>query len=360
MNNFIRINTISLNFEAVKEKISIQDFMLFTLKKLNLKKEDILSFELHGSHRVFVKLSNEKLLEDIFEKDLDLKFKDSDGVEQTVYVCNESIRNIVKIHRVPLEVSDLEIRKAFDAYGVVTEIRKEIWKGLPLACYSGTRSIKMEIHKAIPSYVFVKGRSFWTTYYGQKRTCRKCHSTEHEVKDCTFTVNQRLQVPRNFAEAVSQGTDGIIGGNCEMEVDRREVHQDKIGLSSPKEINSELGEASGSFKPNQEHEKQEHNRKSKRKKKTGILADESEISSQEDSKCKKINVDKVSLLNKDEVPAVANIACMEMTNMLWSEEIDSQIIMSSQECSVKPVPEKNIESLAGAVLDEELPVYLNL
>ncbi|KAG5869606.1 hypothetical protein JTB14_008123 [Gonioctena quinquepunctata] len=75
----------------------------------------------------------------------------------------------------------------------------DMWKNLRFKCYNETKLIRMEMRRPIPSYI--AGVKYWITYPGQQKTCRKCNSTEHEVKDCDQVLSYRLK--RNeYAAAV--------------------------------------------------------------------------------------------------------------------------------------------------------------
>lgn len=197
----MRINTFSLDFSEVNEKLFAFDYHSYIEKNLKLKNEEVISIGINGN-KIFVKVATGELLERIFENfEGKLTYIQRDGISKNVNLFNESLKTTVKIHRIPIEISDNEIRKALNYYGKIENVMNDAWKNLPYTCYNDIKIIKMEIVKPIPSYIPIGGKYYWITYAGQMRTCRRCGSTLHEIKDCDRLLNNRLN---SFAAAVSQ------------------------------------------------------------------------------------------------------------------------------------------------------------
>lgn len=94
-------------------------------------------------------------------------------------LLNESAKITIKIHRIPIEMDENEIKKAISPYRTV-ESRIDQLRDLPYTCYNDIKLIRMELRKAIPSYLMIGNKQFLVIYIGQNRTCRKCGSTEHK------------------------------------------------------------------------------------------------------------------------------------------------------------------------------------
>lgn len=198
----MRANTLSIEFVDYLVKIPAYTAHMFIKESLKLEEDEVVSIGIYGN-KIMIKVSSIDLLESLFSKyEESLEYVDVDGKSYNVKMTNESSKNIVKIHGIPIEIADLDIKKSLSHYGVIENVSNDTWKRLPYKCYNDIKIIKMEIHRPIPSYVRIAGKQYWVTYVGQVKTCRKCASTEHEAKDCTFSINSRLR-ESNYANVVS-------------------------------------------------------------------------------------------------------------------------------------------------------------
>lgn len=201
----MRINTLSLNFSEISERISILEIHRFIERELKLKNEEVVSLAMYGA-KVFIKVATQEIFENIFDTYAGkLIFEDQGGQKHEIEIENQSARTTVKIHKIPIEIADSEIRKSLSAFGNVDSIRNDAWKDLPYKCYNDTKLVRMDLRKAVPSYVRIGGRYYWVTYPGQARTCRRCGSTLHEIRDCDKTISSRL-VNRNDYASVAANT----------------------------------------------------------------------------------------------------------------------------------------------------------
>lgn len=197
-NNCVRKNTVSVDFHEVEEKPSHLEIHLFIKNVLELELADIEAIGIYGTKAV-IKLINETKVEELFEKYLETVFTAQNGKQYKIRLCNESKRTVVKVHRVPLEIPDAELKKSLSMYGNVEEVRKECWKNLPFPVYNELRSVKMEINRPIPSYINIGNQLYWVTYFGQEKTCKRCGKTTHEAKDCSYGASQRIS---NYSHAL--------------------------------------------------------------------------------------------------------------------------------------------------------------
>ncbi|KAG5869402.1 hypothetical protein JTB14_026277 [Gonioctena quinquepunctata] len=179
----MRVNTFSLDFTELPQRINAYEVHEFIDSKLKLQDDQLLSIATKEINHI--KVVTQEIVDNILEVyDDKLKFLSQDGKEYKVIISNESTKQIVKIHRIPLEVPESEIRNAMAYFGTIESITNDMWKNLRFKCYNETKLIRMEMRRPIPSYIIIAGVKYWITYPGQQRTCRKCNSTEHEVKDC--------------------------------------------------------------------------------------------------------------------------------------------------------------------------------
>ena len=86
----------------------------------------------------------------------------------------------VKLHVIPMELSDTAIKDVMTQYGTVYNIRDEVYNSEHTYPVRTERKLlRMEVKRPIPSYVMIQHQRYWVTYPGQEKTCIRCHSTEH-------------------------------------------------------------------------------------------------------------------------------------------------------------------------------------
>ena len=91
-----------------------------------------------------------------------------------------SVFKWVTLMDLPYGIPESEIKTALSKFGQTAHVKPETFMGL----YTGTRLIKIEIKKAIPSRLVVAGHLCTVFYRGQVRSCFKCSKTGHEAKKC--------------------------------------------------------------------------------------------------------------------------------------------------------------------------------
>ncbi|KAG5872710.1 hypothetical protein JTB14_035531 [Gonioctena quinquepunctata] len=160
----------------------------------------------------------------------------------------------------------------------------------------------MEMRRPIPSYIIIAGVKYWITYPGQQRTCRKCNSTKHEVKDCQQVLSYRLK--RNDYAAAVRNNEPRRPVNL---APNKEVHSDSETFkeSVRNEVDSEEDPLSMSFssvtpRPNQEDEK--NRRRRNLKKNSDISTSEDERALKTPAKKFLIGVNWNELMDADQGP----------------------------------------------------------
>ena len=96
-----------------------------------------------------------------------------------------SIYKWVTLMDLPYGISEGEIKTALSKFGQAAHVKSEVYMGL----YTGTRLVKMEVKKPIPSRVMVAGHLCTIFYRGQVRSCFRCNLTGHEAKNCPSKQN---------------------------------------------------------------------------------------------------------------------------------------------------------------------------
>ena len=90
---------------------------------------------------------------------------------------------VVTVLHVPHELEDSMVRYVLGKYGKVIAGRFLTFKEYPNV-YSGIRQYRIDLKVDIPSSLRLGGRNCWVRYIGQPRTCLKCGTKGHDVKDC--------------------------------------------------------------------------------------------------------------------------------------------------------------------------------
>ena len=91
-----------------------------------------------------------------------------------------SVYKWVTLMDLPYGIAEGEIKTALSQFGQIAHVKSEVYMGL----YTGTRLVKVEIKKAIPSRVMVAGHLCTIFYRGQVRSCFRCGQPGHEAKHC--------------------------------------------------------------------------------------------------------------------------------------------------------------------------------
>ena len=91
-----------------------------------------------------------------------------------------SVYKWVTLMDLPYGISEGEIKTALSKFGQIAHVKSEIYMGL----YTGTRLVKIEIKKAIPSRITLAGHLCTIFYRGQVRSCFRCAQPGHEAKSC--------------------------------------------------------------------------------------------------------------------------------------------------------------------------------
>lgn len=95
----------------------------------------------------------------------------------------------VRVLNLPIEIDNEKIREVLCKYGEVKEIINERWgPQYKLQCFSGVRSVDMEVKTNIPSHITVDGCKAHVIYTGQTPTCHVCNESGHFRSDCPRRV----------------------------------------------------------------------------------------------------------------------------------------------------------------------------
>lgn len=88
----------------------------------------------------------------------------------------------VRVYGYPLEGDRETLKKALQFYGDIksaTDMYDRVCE-----VKTGVREVIMELKHQIPSFIFAGKYQVKTTYWGQRRTCRKCQQEGHSANEC--------------------------------------------------------------------------------------------------------------------------------------------------------------------------------
>lgn len=139
----------------------------------------------------FVKLVNPLLMDRILMKfPQGIEFRHSDKSVSTVYVYPADAEfKTVRVYNLPPEVENCFLTEVLSQYGQVKTVKNEMWSSKHrLQCFSGIRSVEMQIRCNIPSHVIVGGYKAQVVYTGQTATCHICNESGHMRQACPKRV----------------------------------------------------------------------------------------------------------------------------------------------------------------------------
>ncbi len=121
-----------------------------------------------------------------------------------------TIEKYVRIHGLPFEATESEIRKKFGGYGKITSIRREKYMSLDpdtsyFPIYNGVVTLRMAVKTHIPSLIMLGGIRIQVSYQGQPATCFKCGETGHIGSKCQKKKQPAPHFPGKWAEPRKDG-----------------------------------------------------------------------------------------------------------------------------------------------------------
>ncbi len=89
----------------------------------------------------------------------------------------------INVYSVPFELHDDAVVRKLQKYGSVLSIRRGHHASMP-ECENGIRHLRMNLRRAIPSFIHFGSESFRVRYTGQPETCRRCDECGHNASSC--------------------------------------------------------------------------------------------------------------------------------------------------------------------------------
>lgn len=113
----------------------------------------------------------------------------------------------IKLHHLPRRMPQEWIAQHMQRFGNVLNIKDEMCKSSRFPnTPSGVKIIRMQLRRAIPSYISIRGYSTYCTYDNQVQTCRHCGNMMHKGRGCAenrarLAAEERLLV--SYADVAS-------------------------------------------------------------------------------------------------------------------------------------------------------------
>ena len=124
-----------------------------------------------------------------------------------VFEAQKLVRTVF-VHRLPFEVSDDDVRSAFEEFGPVHEITPQKFPGSPI--FTGSRILKMSLTTAIPVEFRVLRYPCRVFYHSQPRSCSICKVPDHRAPDCPLRdVCRSCRQPGHFARKCRQNVENV-------------------------------------------------------------------------------------------------------------------------------------------------------
>ena len=183
-----------------KKKSNLIDMPL-VLRKLELNTDDVIGVQRDTEKwftRVIIKLKEEAL--DEFDRMVSMDgevftIQRTDGEEVRIMV-QDMASNIkyVSVAGVPFEVPDEALYNLMSRFGDVKGVRMNYYHTILPGIATGTRVVKMNIKKSIPSVIKVGNKTLNIYYSGQAKTCSKCGMEGHLGSDCETPEEERTHL----------------------------------------------------------------------------------------------------------------------------------------------------------------------
>lgn len=160
--------------------------ILTAILELGFTKEDIEGIEYRSAKKWFVVFANQGKRNLAVGKTVQLHEKEVILEHPNPIRRRENKYTKVRVFGFPLDSEKELLRKALAFYGEVRWIKDLTDNSCDIK--TGIREALIEIKHQIPSYLYAGKYQIGTEYFGQVKTCRKCHQSGHFGRDCKAGV----------------------------------------------------------------------------------------------------------------------------------------------------------------------------
>jgi hypothetical protein len=147
----------------------------------------------------------------------------------------------VCIRGLPHEIEDRDVAEFLSFYGEVGHMRRLKFKGTEWL--NGDRMIQIKMKIAIPNFIVIRHEKAQALYFGVRKQCLKCRSTEHLVAECPRNAcfNCGSQKHRQIhCDGICKKCNVTHKGRCQNRLQEFETENDKEPESNNMELENNL------------------------------------------------------------------------------------------------------------------------
>lgn len=196
----LRLHTVFMDIRGIRN-IKYPLIYDFIADQLQLTPSDVQAIQIDLTEgKVFIELPTQQKVQEVIEEfDGRLDFV-CDNKSHKVRLFVEDGGIDIKLHHLPRRMPEEWISQHMQKFGNVLNIKDEMCKSSRFPnTPSGVKIIRMQLRRAIPSYISIRGYSTYCTYDNQVQTCRHCGNIMHKGRGCAenrarLTAEERLVV----------------------------------------------------------------------------------------------------------------------------------------------------------------------
>lgn len=219
---FSRRNTFIVDFSAAPRQVRDMEIVTFMETKLKIVQEHVLSLQPKRNY-IYVECPSLDIAQgyvDSHERKHVIRIDDHD---YAVRLVMEDGGVNVKVRDLPPQWDNDVIVDELKRYGKVICAKDDTWDiGLLKGVRNGTRTIRMIIHKPIPSYLRIFNELAFISYPNQQHTCKSCHKPIHPYQKCSEVVQRKT----NLAQRLEMSGDDEGQDEGEYQDDYQEEKDD--------------------------------------------------------------------------------------------------------------------------------------
>lgn len=230
----LRLHTVFMDIREIR-KIKYPLIYDFIADQLLLTPSDVQAIQIDLTEgKVYIELLSKHMVQHIIEKYDGKKELICDGKPHKIRLFIEDGGIDVKLHHIPPRMPLEWITQHMQRFGNIINTTDEMCKSTKFPnTLSGVKIVRMQLRRAIPSYISIRGYNTYVTYDNQVQTCRHCGNIMHKGRGCAenrarLAAEERLVTsyadvvsnasPNNTPTQISstEGTSTVEGGKAQQ------------------------------------------------------------------------------------------------------------------------------------------------